>query len=205
MSQSSENNAEMLYYYNEKGDVLGSAPRKEIHDRGLINKHVAYLITNCRNQLLLQLRSQNKKDNPGVWDKPGGHVLIGEQDLAREFLEEMCHELPDISAEIVPIEKFKHAIRQTDLGGKAILTKVKTILNFESIRRRSDGTHVKEIVHVDLFVGKYDGPLSAQPNEVEKISPFSRQDLITLIEKNPEQVGPDTVKYFKQFASKIFE
>ena len=204
MNQPAQNDKEILHYYDAKGNILGSAHRKEIHDKGLINKHIAYLVTNTRNQLLLQLRSANKWDNPNVWDKPGGHVLISEQDASREFMEEMCYKLPNISGEIVSNKKFKESVRQANLKKKVILTKLVTVFNHISTRKRA-GTLVKEIAHVDIFCGKYNGPLNPQPSEVQLIKPFTQEELARLIEKNPEQVGPDTIEYFKQFASEIFK
>lgn len=204
MNKPAQNDKEILHYYDSKGNILGSANRKEIHDKGLINKHIAYLVTNTRNQLLLQLRSVDKMDNPNAWDKPGGHVLIGEQDASREFIEEMCYELPNISGEIVSNEKFKESVRQANLKKKVILTKLITVFNHISTRKRF-GALVEEIAHVDILRGKYDGPLNPQPSEIQLIKPFTQEELAKLIEKNPEQVGPDTIEYFEQFASEIFK
>ena len=70
-------NKEILPYYDKKGKRLGLMERKEIHKKGLINKHVAYLI-NDEHGWILQLRNKDKSQNPNVWDKPGGHYNVND-------------------------------------------------------------------------------------------------------------------------------
>jgi len=85
---------EYLEIVNEKGEIIGSAQRSEIHGNpSLLHKVVHVLVFNMEGNLLLQRRSQNKDVAPGKWDTSvGGHVETGEDLLGsckREMLEEL--------------------------------------------------------------------------------------------------------------------
>ena len=85
---------EYLEVVNEKGEILGSAQRSEIHGNpSLMHKVVHVLVFNRNGELLLQKRSPKKDVAPGKWDTSvGGHVEFGEDLLVsckREMLEEL--------------------------------------------------------------------------------------------------------------------
>lgn len=85
---------EYLEIVNEKGEIIGSAQRSEIHGNpSLMHKVVHILVFNRKGDLLLQKRSKNKDVAPGKWDTSvGGHVEAGEDLLGsckREMLEEL--------------------------------------------------------------------------------------------------------------------
>jgi isopentenyldiphosphate isomerase len=85
---------ELLEIVNYKGEVIGSAPRSELHGNpSLIHRVVHVLVFNKKGDLLLQKRSLNKDVAPGRWDTSvGGHVGIGE-DLSVSSKREMHEEL----------------------------------------------------------------------------------------------------------------
>lgn len=85
---------EYLEVVNTKGEVIGYAPRSEVHGNpSLIHRVVHVLVFNKKGELLLQKRSQNKDVAPGKWDTSvGGHVGIGE-DLFSSSRREMHEEL----------------------------------------------------------------------------------------------------------------
>lgn len=82
---------------NERDEVVGQAPRQEVHARGLRHRAVHVLVFNGRGQLFLQKRSRWKDREPGLWDSSAsGHVDAGEAyDTAavRELREELGVEL----------------------------------------------------------------------------------------------------------------
>jgi isopentenyldiphosphate isomerase len=85
---------EILEIVNEQGEVLGLAPRSEIHGNpSLWHRVVHVLVFNQRGELLLQKRSMDKDVAPGRWDTSvGGHVNPGEslaKAAARELMEEL--------------------------------------------------------------------------------------------------------------------
>jgi isopentenyldiphosphate isomerase len=85
---------EHLEIINEKGEVVGIAPRSEIHGNpSLLHRVVHVLVFNRQGHLLLQKRSEKKDVAPGRWDTSvGGHVGIGE-DLLSSSRREMAEEL----------------------------------------------------------------------------------------------------------------
>ncbi len=90
----SKENVEILEIVNEDGEVLGSAPRSEIHgNNSLLHKVVHVLISDKHERILLQKRSMNKDVAAGKWDTSvGGHVDFKEsieQAVLRETKEEL--------------------------------------------------------------------------------------------------------------------
>lgn len=86
--------------------VIGSASRKEIHEKGFFHRSVHILVFNSKGELFLQKRVLTKDENPGLWDtSAAGHVNTGEDyrtGAERELLEELS-----ITARLVPFLKFK--------------------------------------------------------------------------------------------------
>ncbi|MBI5196514.1 MAG: NUDIX domain-containing protein [Nitrospirae bacterium] len=85
---------ELLEVVNEKGEVLKTLPRSEIHGNpSLMHRVVHVLVFNGKGGLILQKRSMNKDVASGKWDTSvGGHVNQGEsieEALNREMEEEL--------------------------------------------------------------------------------------------------------------------
>lgn len=85
---------EEIEIVNARGEVIGRAPRSEIHGNPfLIHRVVHVLVFSPEGKLLLQKRSLNKDVAPGKWDTSvGGHVGIGEEpnvSARREMEEEL--------------------------------------------------------------------------------------------------------------------
>ncbi len=84
---------EIFDVVSERDEVIGRAPRREVHARGLRHRAVHVLVFNARGEVFLQKRSLKKDRQPGVWDSSSsGHVDSGENydDTAvRELREEI--------------------------------------------------------------------------------------------------------------------
>jgi isopentenyl-diphosphate delta-isomerase type 1 len=85
---------EILDIVDQEGNVIGQAPRHELHQNPkLIHRVVHCWIFNHKGQVLWQQRSMQKVQAPGMWDMScGGHILSGdtpEESLARELEEEL--------------------------------------------------------------------------------------------------------------------
>src|SRR3974390_1462923 len=64
---------------NERDEVIGRAPRKEVHARGLWHRAVHVLVFNARGEVFLQKRSMLKDTAKGQWDSSSsGHLDSGE-------------------------------------------------------------------------------------------------------------------------------
>jgi len=70
---------EIFDIVNEQDQVIGQAPRREVHARGLWHRAVHVLVYNARGQVFLQKRSLKKDTAAGLWDSSSsGHVDSGE-------------------------------------------------------------------------------------------------------------------------------
>jgi len=88
---------EIFDVVNDRDEVIGRAPRDEVHRRGLMHRATHVLVFNSREELFLQKRSLKKDRQPGLWDSSAsGHVDSGETYDAcavRELREELGLEL----------------------------------------------------------------------------------------------------------------
>jgi len=84
---------EIFDVVNERDEVVGQAPRPEVHARRLRHRAVHVLVFNARGELFLQKRSMQKDCFPGAWDSSAsGHLDRGEDYDAcavREVREEL--------------------------------------------------------------------------------------------------------------------
>lgn len=84
---------EIFDVVNDRDEVIGQAPRKEVHARGLWHRAVHVLVFNTRGEVFLQKRSMLKDTAKGKWDSSSsGHVDTGEDyDICavRELREEI--------------------------------------------------------------------------------------------------------------------
>ena len=70
---------EIFDVVNERDEVIGQAPRKEVHARGLWHRAVHVLVFNARGEVFLQKRSMKKDIAAGKWDSSSsGHLDTGE-------------------------------------------------------------------------------------------------------------------------------
>ncbi|WCJ58969.1 NUDIX domain-containing protein [Fontisphaera persica] len=70
---------EMFDVVNEQDEVVGQAPRREVHARRWRHRAVHVLVFNRRGEIFLQKRSLRKDNHPGVWDSSAsGHLDAGE-------------------------------------------------------------------------------------------------------------------------------
>jgi isopentenyldiphosphate isomerase len=84
---------EIFDIVNERDEVIGRAPRGEVHARGWMHRAVHVLVFNTHGEVFLQKRSHTKDKSPGLWDSSAsGHVDSGETYDActlRELAEEL--------------------------------------------------------------------------------------------------------------------
>ena len=91
---------EQLDVLTEYGDYTGkTATRDECHAKGLWHRACSAFIIDIEGNVLLQLRSKDKKTDPLKWDAPvAGHIDAGEwgrETIARETKEELGVEISD--------------------------------------------------------------------------------------------------------------
>jgi isopentenyldiphosphate isomerase len=65
---------------NERDEIIGQKPRREVHRLGLRHRAVHVMVFNSRGELFLQKRSMKKDCFPGKWDSSAsGHLDCGEE------------------------------------------------------------------------------------------------------------------------------
>ena len=70
---------EIFDVVNERDEVIGRQPRREVHRLGLKHRAVHVLVFNARGEVFLQKRSMTKDTAKGKWDSSSsGHVDSGE-------------------------------------------------------------------------------------------------------------------------------
>lgn len=85
--------AEWLDVVDADNRVVGSAPRADVHGRGLLHRSVHVLLVHPDGRIYVQQRALDKDCSPGLWDtSAAGHVDRGEAPdaaAARELGEEL--------------------------------------------------------------------------------------------------------------------
>jgi isopentenyl-diphosphate delta-isomerase len=149
--------------------VTGSAPRSEIHARGLLHRAVHLWLFNPAGRILLQRRSLSKDREPGKWTSSvSGHVNAGEDyDAAmyREIPEEIG--VPAGTCRHFVRAKYFHACRETD----------------------------QEFVW--LYRAVHAGPFQPDPAEVAGLAWFDPQQLDLRIQKQPDDFSSCLVHLWK--------
>jgi isopentenyl-diphosphate delta-isomerase len=82
---------QIVAIFDEQGNKLGKAAKKEVHLKGLWHRGAHVWIYNSKGEILLQKRADNVAYWPGKWDiSAAGHVAFGEEpdDTALRELEE---------------------------------------------------------------------------------------------------------------------
>lgn len=99
---------EIFDIVNERDEVIGHAPRKEVHARGLWHRAIHVLVFNSRGEVFLQKRSLKKDIAAGKWDSSSsGHLDTGEDYDAcavRELREELGLKLAQPPQRLFKIE-----------------------------------------------------------------------------------------------------
>jgi 16S rRNA (adenine1518-N6/adenine1519-N6)-dimethyltransferase len=109
-TEAPEVQAEPFAVVDENDNVVGAAPRREVHANNLWHRAVHILLFNEAGELFLQKRSRSKDRHPLVWDSSAaGHVDAGEEydtAAARELQEEL-----GVTAELERVVKLPSSER----------------------------------------------------------------------------------------------
>jgi len=141
-------------------NIIGTASRKVVHDRGLLHRSTHLLIYNSEGDVLLQKRSETKDSFPGRWDSSvSGHVDSGEgydECVVREAREEIGLEIRGTPEKLFKIDACEETSQE-----------------FCSVYR--------------LFS---EGPFHPDYKEVSDVTWFSKKEVTRLLGKTPEKFSP---------------
>ena len=139
--------------------VVGSAPRSEIHARGLRHRAVHLWLYDMTGRILLQRRSLSKDREPGKWTSSvSGHVNSGE-----EYDAAMLREIPE------------------EIGVAAKSCRDFSRLSYFPACRETD----QEFVW--LYRAIHSGPFQPDPMEVAGLAWFPVDQLEAEIKKKPQE------------------
>jgi isopentenyldiphosphate isomerase len=150
---------EIFDVVNERDEVIGRAPRREVHRLGLRHRAVHVLVFNSRGQVFLQKRSLAKDRQPGLWDSSAsGHLDAGEDYdacAARELGEELGWHPPG------PLERLFKLPAAPETGQE----------------------------HVWVYRCAGEGPFRLHPGEIERGGWFAPQEVSRWLADRPEELA----------------
>ena len=162
---------EIFDVVNERDEVVGRAPRREVHRTGLKHRAIHVFVFNARGEVFLQKRSMTKDSSPGLWDSSAsGHLDSGEDYDAcavRELREEIGLRVPQ-----PPRRMFK-------VGPCA-----ETGQEF-----------------VWLYQCASEGPFTLHPEEIERGEWFTPERVTNWVNERPQDCAPAFVLLWKRFCS----
>jgi isopentenyldiphosphate isomerase len=154
---------EIFDVVNDRDEVVGQAPRSEVHRRRLAHRAVHVLIWNSRGQVFLQKRSRLKDCFPGVWDSSAsGHLDRGEEYDACAVRE--VHEELGVHLERAPARLFKVAACP-DTGHEFVW----------------------------VYQCEHEGPFELHPEEIERGGWFEADEVTRWIGEKPEEFASGLV------------
>jgi len=142
---------------NERDEVIGQQPRREVHRLGLMHRAVHVLVFNAAGQVFLQKRSMKKDRQPGLWDSStSGHVDGGE-DYDACAVRELDEEI-GLRLDTTPQRLFKlAACAETDQE------------------------------HVWVYRCEAEGPFRLHPEEIERGDWFAPAEVTRWMLERPEE------------------
>jgi len=148
---------EIFDVVNERDEVVGQLPRREVHRLGLMHRAVHVLVFNAAGQVFLQKRSMTKDRQPGLLDSSAsGHLAAGEDYDAcavRELREEI-----GLQVATGPQRLFKlAACAETDQE------------------------------HVWVYRCGAEGPFELDPEEIERGGWFATEEVSRWMAQRPEE------------------
>jgi len=167
---------ENVVLVNANDQPIGLMGKLEAHQKGLLHRAISIMILNDQNEILIQQRASSKYHWPNIWcNACCSHPRNNETyyDAANRRLFE-------------------------ELGIHANLTEV-----FRFIYRDQDP--VSGLIEHELdcvFVGKYNGTIKINEEEVQEIAWLSKEKLQELMHDNPRNYSYWFKHIFKEFSTR---
>jgi isopentenyl-diphosphate delta-isomerase len=145
----------------DENDVpIGSAEKMEAHEKALLHRAFSVFIFNSKGEMLLQQRAMTKYHSGGLWTNACCSHPYVEQDT------------------LAAAEKRL----QEEMGFKTSLTEA-----FAFMYKAGFDNGLTEHEYDHVFIGKYDGPIVPDPNEVEHFCFMSMEELKAAIKLYPQK------------------
>ncbi|WP_404421120.1 NUDIX domain-containing protein [Nibricoccus sp. IMCC34717] len=153
-----QNPNELFDVVNERDEVIGQAPRSEVHARGLLHRAVHVWVRNARGEVFLQKRSRWKDMSPLRWDSScSGHLDAGEgyaTAAVRELVEEIGLRVDGPAA----LQQVLRVTARPETGGE----------------------------FVNVYTATSEGPFTLNPAEIEEGRWWTPEELQSALQQTPE-------------------
>jgi isopentenyl-diphosphate delta-isomerase len=151
---------EKVVLVNEQNEVLGTMPKMEAHEKGLLHRAISILLYNSDGEMLIQQRAKTKYHWPLIWSNAVcSHPRENEdfQDAAQRRLKEELN----ITCSLKEVYRFIY-------------------------KAKDEQTGLIEHEYDVVYEGQFDGEISFNPNEIESIRWIALDSLSQDIEDQPE-------------------
>jgi isopentenyldiphosphate isomerase len=98
--------AELIAWVDRQDQLLGSLPRAELRERGLIGRGTFILLFNSAGELCVHRRTLSKAIYPGYWDVAAGGMVQANETYAESAARELAEELGVSGVELTAHEQF---------------------------------------------------------------------------------------------------
>lgn len=160
---------EIFDVVNDLDEVIGRAPRSEVHRRKLKHRAVHVLVFNARGELFLQKRSMLKDCFPGAWDSSAsGHLDSGEAYDVCAVRE--VHEELGVMLQGTPSRLFK--VEACDATGQEF---------------------------VWVYQCRHEGPFALHPEEIERGGWFAPEEVSRWILEKPDEFASGLVLIWRRW------
>ncbi len=159
--------------FDEAGQLLGLAPRDEVHRNGSWHKSAQVFVFDDTGALLLQRRAQHKDLYAGLWDYSVGEHLQPGESFEAGALRGLREELGISSVALTP------------LGGE------------RRVRQAGETYDDREIQRA--FRCRWQGEPQADPAEVAEVRYVALDDLRAWVSRSPDAFTPWLLVDLKEF------
>ncbi|MGH8417037.1 MAG: NUDIX hydrolase [Pseudomonas sp.] len=98
--------AELIAWVDRQDQLLGSLPRGELRERGLIGRGTYILLFNSAGELCVHRRTLSKAIYPGFWDVAAGGMVQADESYVESAARELEEELGVSGVELTAHEQF---------------------------------------------------------------------------------------------------
>lgn len=148
-----------LILVNEQDECIGTAEKLPVHVSGQLHRALSVFIFNSRGEMLLQQRAAGKYHSGGLWSNACcSHPMPGETTLAAAH-RRLAEEL-GFDTELEPLNVLRY---RADVG---------------------NGLIENEYDH--LYIGRYDGPVAPNAEEVQDTRYLSMAAIAEWIKREPQ-------------------
>lgn len=163
---------EIFDVVNDRDEVVGRAPRSEVHRTGMRHRAVHVFVFNSRDEIFLQKRSMSKDSSPGLWDSSAsGHVDCGEvydTCAERELREEIGLDLDECPCRVFKVDACAETGQE----------------------------------FVWLYHCSGEGPFTLHPGEIERGEWFSKEHVTKWVKERPQDFAPAFVLLWTKYVNR---